>query len=469
MTRGYVNFVRSAFEEDFQVGMRVRADRLDALELDLQALEGLYPRMQRVELRSNPGESSVMALLAFGEARHARPHEKRIEAIASRLGAEVYVVANLAGESLDDFERRCEAMTLRASGNDTARAIAELKRVFARATPSAVPTIIRLAYKDRTELLAAWVRHVSEGALWVPTTHEIPRDELQLVFVAGNEEFRGNTAYAVPRTPVPNQSGFWLTVTPGPKLRALIDDREQDRRLNRRSEGLKGTFTSGKVIIAISSLPDLEEAHATDLGRGSLFVACTPAPELKTRVQVELTLPITGEEVRVTADVVNRVLSGPRPGVRLQIVDGLPELKKTVEELLAAHQKRRPKVLVVDDEAIWRSTLGRALTELGADVQLAADGRQAMLKLIEGYFDLDLVVLDLHMPQIDGVGLLERVRGAGGDSALKIFLFSAAGPDELAAVAKRGLATEVLSKNQPLDELTGRIARTLGLEGALLD
>lgn len=464
VARGYEIIVTTNLQQEFQVGMRVRADRLDALELDLHTLEEVYPRMQRVEFRANPGEDSVMALLDFGDGKSVRSHEHRIRDIATRLGAEVYDVENLVGESREEFVTRCEAMTLRSSASDSARALKDLKRQFAD-PPRPAQQLIRLAYRDRIELLSAWARHVGEGAIWVPTPRPAPRGDIPLVFVAGTEEFHGNVARVSPRPPPPDQVGFWLAVQPGEELKALLEARVHERRISQPTvDGVAhgALMTNNRLLVTIASIPDLEDNYESDLGKGTLFVCCTPAPELKARLQLILSLP-SNEELVATVEVINRVLSGPRTGVRVQLVERFPEVKAAVESLIAAHKRRRPKVLVVDDEAIWRSTLARGLTELGADVQLASDGHQAMLKLIEGYFDLDLVVLDLHMPEIDGLGLLERVRTLGGDSTLKMFLFSAAGPDELARVASRGLATEVFSKGMPFDTLTGRIAQALGL------
>ena len=96
-------------------------------------------------------------------------------------------------------------------------------------------------------------------------------------------------------------------------------------------------------------------------------------------------------------------------------------------------------------------------------MRLATDGKEGLLKLIEGYFDLDMVILDLHMPNIDGRGLIERVRTLGGDSALKLFLFSAAPREELDSLSEPGLATGVFSKLDSIDALVARIAKELGL------
>jgi DNA-binding response OmpR family regulator len=60
----------------------------------------------------------------------------------------------------------------------------------------------------------------------------------------------------------------------------------------------------------------------------------------------------------------------------------------------------KPRVLIVDDEAALRRTLERVLRGMGYDVVTAADAQLAYEVLHE--MDVDLVLLDLHMPQMAG-------------------------------------------------------------------
>ena len=66
------------------------------------------------------------------------------------------------------------------------------------------------------------------------------------------------------------------------------------------------------------------------------------------------------------------------------------------------------KVLVVDDSALMRKLLGRIFaTESDFETEFARDGREA-LDLI-GTFSPDVVTLDIHMPQMDGLACLDRI------------------------------------------------------------
>jgi CheY-like chemotaxis protein len=67
-------------------------------------------------------------------------------------------------------------------------------------------------------------------------------------------------------------------------------------------------------------------------------------------------------------------------------------------------------VLVVDDEAPVRRTVSRVLEVLGCQVLLAEDGTVAVEKVRNYPGGIDLVILDLTMPILDGVETLHELR-----------------------------------------------------------
>ncbi len=67
------------------------------------------------------------------------------------------------------------------------------------------------------------------------------------------------------------------------------------------------------------------------------------------------------------------------------------------------------KILVVDDQEYVRSLLEDILDEWGYRVESARDGEEAIRKL--SVSDWDLVISDMDMPRLGGLGLLERVKG----------------------------------------------------------
>ena len=67
------------------------------------------------------------------------------------------------------------------------------------------------------------------------------------------------------------------------------------------------------------------------------------------------------------------------------------------------------QILVVDDEPMLRSLVGRMLTDAGYSVLEAADGGEALHVLERFGRDLALVISDVVMPKVNGIELLERL------------------------------------------------------------
>jgi len=65
------------------------------------------------------------------------------------------------------------------------------------------------------------------------------------------------------------------------------------------------------------------------------------------------------------------------------------------------------KILVIDDEADVRQLMAHFLTEKGFEVRIAENGRLGLAAL--DTFTPDVVLLDMHMPELDGVETLKRL------------------------------------------------------------
>lgn len=71
----------------------------------------------------------------------------------------------------------------------------------------------------------------------------------------------------------------------------------------------------------------------------------------------------------------------------------------------------KPRILVVDDDARIAASIRRALVYEGYDVSVAEDGRLALAQVRDE--EPDLVLLDVMLPEIDGVEVCRRLRAAG--------------------------------------------------------
>jgi two-component system, OmpR family, alkaline phosphatase synthesis response regulator PhoP len=81
------------------------------------------------------------------------------------------------------------------------------------------------------------------------------------------------------------------------------------------------------------------------------------------------------------------------------------------------------KVLVVDDEPAIRLLVTKALEKHGFSVETAVDGVDAVHKLESSTYDL--MVLDVMMPRLDGIGVIEKISGV---TAPKVLIMTAASP-----------------------------------------
>ena len=70
------------------------------------------------------------------------------------------------------------------------------------------------------------------------------------------------------------------------------------------------------------------------------------------------------------------------------------------------------RVLVVDDEPAIRALVAKIVERAGHPVDTARDGAEAIAKLEETQYAV--IVLDLMMPNIDGYGLIEHLKGRDG-------------------------------------------------------
>jgi two-component system OmpR family response regulator len=81
-----------------------------------------------------------------------------------------------------------------------------------------------------------------------------------------------------------------------------------------------------------------------------------------------------------------------------------------------------PRILIADDEAHIREVVAYALTRDGFEVATAGDGRAALAAIEAG--GVDLVVLDVLMPELDGLAVCRALRGPGAPRIPIIFLSS---------------------------------------------
>src|SRR5690348_10437249 len=119
------------------------------------------------------------------------------------------------------------------------------------------------------------------------------------------------------------------------------------------------------------------------------------------------------------------------------------------------------KVLIVDDTTPARTLLSRLLREDGFETEMAADGSEAVKKVEAS--PPDLIVLDLQMPEMDGLAVLQWLRNHPQFGAVAVIILSAAGEEEMeraAALGARACLTKAKATwrqiQHEIRELTGQ-------------
>ena len=121
-------------------------------------------------------------------------------------------------------------------------------------------------------------------------------------------------------------------------------------------------------------------------------------------------------------------------------------------------------LLVVDDDAINRDQLSRRLMKLGHVVTTASGGREALLTIEAG--DFDLVMLDVLMPGMNGLEVLAAIRSERSATELPVIMATALGASEDTVEALRLGANDYVTKPFDIPVLSARVVTQLALRRA---
>jgi len=125
------------------------------------------------------------------------------------------------------------------------------------------------------------------------------------------------------------------------------------------------------------------------------------------------------------------------------------------------NEKINASILVVDDYVVTQRVLSTQLRKGGYEVITAGSGQEALAYLTQRRFDL--AIIDVAMPEMDGITLLEKLRKERSETKLPVIMLTASALDEDRIRAEAAGATDFLTKPISSWELLEVVNRQLAL------
>ncbi len=124
-------------------------------------------------------------------------------------------------------------------------------------------------------------------------------------------------------------------------------------------------------------------------------------------------------------------------------------------------------ILVVDDEELNRKMLSKRLKRSGYEVFLASNGQEA-LDTVKSPARIDMVLLDIMMPGMDGFETLQHIREIRNDVELPVIMLTALGDSGSIVKALNGGASDYVTKPINFEILTARMQSRLAIRSAAM-
>jgi two-component system, chemotaxis family, chemotaxis protein CheY len=118
------------------------------------------------------------------------------------------------------------------------------------------------------------------------------------------------------------------------------------------------------------------------------------------------------------------------------------------------------RIMTVDDSASIRQMVGFTLTGAGYEVVEAADGRDALARLKGGA--VQMVITDLNMPNLDGIGLIKELRKSPDYRFVPIVMLTTESQDSKKQEGRAAGATGWIIKPFKSEQLLAVVKKVLG-------
>lgn len=120
------------------------------------------------------------------------------------------------------------------------------------------------------------------------------------------------------------------------------------------------------------------------------------------------------------------------------------------------------KVLIVDDDPLVLESLNQELARVGIVVETAEDGQKGLNKALTSH--PDLLVIDLRMPEMDGLTLIEKIRAdQWGKSVPIVVLSTDESTGSINQALKAGVTVYIPKSGTTSEQISSQVMTALGL------
>ncbi len=119
------------------------------------------------------------------------------------------------------------------------------------------------------------------------------------------------------------------------------------------------------------------------------------------------------------------------------------------------------KILVAEDDKLISGSLCDALRAEGHESVPTYDGEETVAKAKESQFDL--LLLDIMMPKLDGIGVLWELKANKATEKLPVVVLTNIGDvDTISKIVEAGATDYLLKSDQSIDEVVKKVKEVLG-------
>ena len=128
--------------------------------------------------------------------------------------------------------------------------------------------------------------------------------------------------------------------------------------------------------------------------------------------------------------------------------------RKTASGALPTAAIKELRILLVDDDSAVRTVFGEQLRDLGAEVTIAAGGREALYAIDKGGSDFDVILSDFAMPEMNGIEVIGKIRERKPD--MRAVLMTGYAEEEALGALEHGIT--LIRKPVALEDLVAVLA-----------